>query len=185
MKKIAYGIMSISIVLIVAGSFSSFLKGLKEDHNVVLRKMDDVTVEFETFSTNTSIFEETRDELYNEILGNTYFETMFEEDQEVKNKISNYEQLVDELTKSTKKLDRLCEKTYFPKGEVNNMCINYKSIYEQVINYFVTDMNTYNENIKKYNEYEESLNSQLRLEEYKTTKKYIDYNGDKMFDGKE
>ena len=184
-KKIAYAMVCLSIVLIVAGCFSSFLKGLRADHNVVLKKMDNVEQEFESFSTNTTVFEEMRDELYNETLGNIFFETMQEEDETVKNKLSNYEQLVDALTKSTKSLDQLCEKTYFPKGEVNSMCINYKMIYEQVINYFVTDIKIYNENIEKYNEYERGLNSDLRLDRYKTNKSYIDYNNDKMFDGKE
>ena len=74
---------------------------------------------------------------------------------------------------------------YYPDGTIDSKCNNYKVIYEQVINYFVTDINNYNNNIKKYNEYQKSINSNLILNIYKTDKDYIDYNEDKIFDGKE
>lgn len=184
-RRFAYVILCLGIILIVSGSFSSFLSGLNNDHQEVLRRMDDVSSEFEAFSTNTSAFEDFRDELYNEVLGNVYYETMFETDKDVKEKVSNYENLVDQLSRGTKKLDRLCGNIYFPKSGINNMCVNYKSIYEQIVNYFVTDINIYNENIDKFNEYQKSNGSKDFVKKYKTDKKYIDYNGDKTFDGKE
>lgn len=184
-RKIAYGILCVGLVLLVSGCFSSFLISLQKDRSEVLRRMDDVGVEFETFSTNTSIFEEVRDELYNDVLGNVYYDTMFETDDTVKNKLSNYENLVDELDKNTKKLDKLCSNVYYPDSDINNKCVNYKSIYEQVINYFVTDINVYNDNVKKYNDYQKKNNSALSVKKYNTDKKFIDYNGDNVFDGKE
>ena len=58
-------------------------------------------------------------------------------------------------------------------------------MYEQVINYFVLDVDDYNENVKKYNEYQITISSTSSIKEYSTNKKYIDYNGDKTFEGKE
>ena len=184
-NKLAYGILCVGLILLISGCFSSFLISLQNDRNEVLRRMDDVGAEFEAFSANTSIFEDYRDELYNEVLGNVYYDTMFYTDDNVKNKLSNFENLVDELEKSTKKLDKLCGNVYYPKSDVNNKCSNYKSIYEQVVNYFVTDIKVYNDNVNKYNDYQKSINGVLLVEEYKTDKKYIDYNGDNIFDGKE
>ena len=184
-KRIAYGLLCVGLVLLISGCFSSFLISLQNDKSEVLRRMDDVGSEFEAFSTNTSIFEDVRDELYNEVLGNVYYDTMFDTDDSVKNKLSNYENLVDELTKSVKALDKLCDDMYYPNSEVNNMCNNYKSIYEQVVNYFVTDIKVYNDNVKKYNNYQKSISSVYSVKNYTTDKKYIDYNGDKVFDGKE
>lgn len=184
-RKIAYGILCIGLVLLISGCFSSFLISLQKDRSEVLRRMDDLDGEFETFSTNTSIFEEVRDELYNEVFGNVYYETMFDSDDSVKNKLSNYENLVDELVKNTKKLDKLCNNVYYPSSDINSKCENYKVIYEQVNNYFVTDIKVYNENVKKFNDYQKSINSAKSVKEYNTKKKYIDYNGDKEFDGKE
>lgn len=184
-RKLAYLFLSISLVMIVAGSFSSFLIGLREDHQRVLRRMDDVSGIFEGFSTNTTMFEDYRDELYTEVLGNVYYDTMYKTDETVKGKLNEYEAIVDSIKKDTKKLDSLCKHVYYPDSEVNKMCTNYKSIYEQVVNYYVTDIHTYNENVEKYNAYQDTIKKDLKIRKYHTEYDYIDYNGDKIFDGKE
>ena len=184
-KKIAMGMMTLSFILIISGGVSSFVLGLKKDKQEIYNRINDVNDEFEVFSTNTSVFESTRDELYNVVLSNVYYDTMYDEDKKVKDTISNYEHLVDELTKNTKKLDKLCNDVYYPDSKVNTKCNNYKSIYEQVVNYFIGDIKVYNDNVDKYNEYQKSNNSDLRVDKYKTDKKYIDYNNDKSYDGKE
>lgn len=185
LRKISFTIMTFSFVLMMAGGVSSFVLGLQKDREETLNRMYKVDDEFEVFSTNTSVFEEVRDELYNVVLSNVYYDTMYDDDKSVKNKLSNYENLVDELTKNTNNLDKLCNNMYYSKGATNSKCVNYKSIYEQVVNYFVSDIKVYNDNINKYNKYQEENGSSLRLAKYKTSKKYIDYNNDKKFDGKE
>ena len=164
---------SLSFVLIISGGVSSFVLGLKKDKEEILHRINEVNDEFEVFSTNTSVFESFRDELYNVVLSNVYYDTMYDEDKAVKNKLSNYENLVDELTKNTKRLNKLCDDVYYPDSKVNTKCNNYKSIYEQVVNYFISDINVYNENVVKYNEYQKNNNSDLRVDKYKTTKEYI------------
>ena len=184
-KKIAMGMMTLSFILIISGGVSSFVLGLKKDKDEIYNRINEVNDEFEVFSTNTSVFESKRDDLYNVVLSNVYYDTMYDEDNKVKNEISNYEHLVDELTKNTKKLDRLCNDVYYPDSKVNTKCNNYKSIYEQVVNYFISDIKVYNDNVNKYNEYQKENNSDLRVDKYKTDKKYIDYYNDKEYDGKE
>ena len=184
-QKIGYLLLCLSLVLIISGGFSSFLSGLEKDREEVMRRMEDVDAEFEGFNTNTGIFEEYRDNLYTEVLGNVYYETMHDTDESVKSTLSSYESIVDELGKSAKKLDVLCKNIYYPKSNKTHKCATYKSIYEQVVNYFVTDINTYNDNVLKYNEYQENINKELLVEEYHTKKQYIDYNDDGAFDGRE
>ena len=184
-RKLAYIFLTLSLVMIISGGFSSFLINLREDHQAVLRRMDDVSLLFEGFSTNTSIFEEYRESLYTEILDNMYYETMYTSDDTVKEKLHEYESIVDDIKKDVNKLDKLCGNVYYPQGDANSMCENYKSIYEQVVNYFVSDINSYNENVKKYNEYQKTVQSNLSIKKYKTDYDYIDYNGDQVFDGKE
>ena len=103
----------------------------------------------------------------------------------IKSKLSNYESLVDELENNAKKLSSLCEDVYYPDGNVNNKCFNYKSIYEQVVNFFLSDIEVYNKNVKEYNDYQTANNLTFLVKEYKSKKKYIDYNEDGVFDGKE
>lgn len=183
-KKLIIIIMTISFILIMAGGVSLFVLSLQADKNEVYSRITDVNNEFEEFSANTTIFEESRDELYNKILTNMYYDTMKQEDQKVKEELTKYEKLVDVLTKNTKAMDKLCTDVYYPDSKVNTKCMNYKSIYEQVINYFVSDINVYNKNIDDYNK-EQNDNKDNMLEKYETSKKYIDYNEDKVYDGKE
>ena len=180
-KKTVIVIMTISFILIIAGGVSLFVLGLKQDSKEVIKQMDDVNNEFEEFSTNTTIFEEKRDELYNNTLTNMFYDTIQQEDANVKKELKDYEKLVDIITKNTKTMDKLCTDVYYPDSKVNTKCKNYKSIYEQVVNYFISDINVYNKNIEEYNK-EKPDN---KVEKYNTTKKYIDYDNDKNYDGKE
>ena len=66
-RKIAYGVLTLSLILIVSGGFSSFLIGLRNDRKETLKRIDVVNDEFEIFSTNTSIFENYRDEIYADV----------------------------------------------------------------------------------------------------------------------
>ncbi len=184
-KKISYILFAISIVMIMAGGVSSFLIGLRVDKQLTNKRMLLVSDQFEEFSTETSIFEQQRDLLYEEVLSNLFFDTMQQNDLVVKNRLSNYENMVDEITKQVQEMNKLCDDVYYPDSSVNNKCSNYKGIYEQVVNYFISDINVYNENIDKFNEYQKTINSGIALKEYSTTKKFIDYNDDKQFDGKE
>ena len=70
---------------------------------------------------------------------------------------------------------------YYPDSNTNNKCSNYKVIYEQVANYFVSDIANYNKNVKQCNK---SITDN-KISIYKTNKKYIDYNNDKKYDGKD
>lgn len=184
-KKLPFILMAISFVMIVSGCVSSFVFNLRSDQQKVRSKMIEVSDSFEDFSTNTSLFEEMRDELYTNVLKSVYYDSLFQDDKLIKNKLSNYENMVDELGKQAKLLDKMCEDVYYPESSVNNKCNNYKTIYEQVVNYFVGDIILYNNNIKSYNNYQATNGSNLLLNEYKTTKKYIDYNNDKEYEGKE
>lgn len=185
MRKLANILLVLSIAFIISGGVSTFILGLKADRVETLNRMVEVNDVFEIFSANTTAFENTRDELYTEVLGNLYYDNMFASDGIIKAKLSNYESLVDELGKNAQTLKALCEDVYYPDGNVNNKCFNYKSIYEQVVNFFLSDIKVYNDNVKAYNDYQTANNLTFSVKEYKSKKKYIDYNEDGVFDGKE
>ncbi len=175
----------IGFLMIFSGCVSSFIINLKADQAVVLNRMNDVNNTFEEFSTSVSIYEEKRDLLYTEVLSNLFYDTMFNQDKIVKTRITNHEAIVNEINKKKKEMDNLCSEVYYPDSAVNNKCSNYKSIYEQVVNYFVTDIKYYNKHVDEYNTYIKGLNGTSFIEKYKTNKKYIDCNEDGKFDGKE
>ena len=67
-KKIGYLLLTLSLILIISGCFSTFLSGLRKDKENTLNMMKIVDDEFEIFSANTSIFEDYRENLYAEVL---------------------------------------------------------------------------------------------------------------------
>ena len=120
MRKIANVLLVFSVVLIISGGVSTFILGLQADRTETLSRMVEVNDVFEIFSTNTTLFENTRDELYTNVLSNLYYDNMFETDGIIKVKLNDYEKLVDELSNNAKVLNNLCEDVYYPDGNVNN-----------------------------------------------------------------
>ena len=173
------------LVLIFSGAVSIFIYNLRADQATVLKRMGTVGDEFEEFSTNVSIFEEERDGLYSEVLSNLYYDNMFVTDEPVKERLTKYENLVKEIEKKCESLNNLCSDVYYPDSNINSKCNNYKSIYEQVVNYFVTDINFYNKSIEDYNTYIKAVNPAASIKKFNTKYKFIDYNGDGKKDGSE
>ena len=136
-RKIAFIMMLVSIVMISSGLVSSLIVGLKEDKQLTRKRMDEVKLEYEDYSTMISLFEEKRDGLYGSVFNNLTYETMFANKKVMFNEVSNYEAMVDEIKKNTNKMDKLCMDVYYPDSNVNSICNNYRTIFEQVNNYFV------------------------------------------------
>ena len=184
-KKIGVLLLTISIVMIISGTVCSFVVSLKKDQEKTQQRMVVVNDSFEKFNNSVSAFELERDTLYTESLGNLYYDTLATDDSILKNKLSNYESIVDTIIKRVKTMDGLCKDVYYPDSNVNSKCSNYKLIYEQVVNYFVEDVKLYNDTIKTYNEQQVAAGNTATLVEYSTKKEYIDYNKDGVYEGKE
>lgn len=188
MKKIrnfAFALLTVSLVMVISGTVCSFVVSLSADREETQKRMVVVNDSFDDFNESVSGFELERDTLYTESLSNIYYDSLANDDAVFKNKLNNYESIVDTIVKKVKTMDGLCNDVYYPDSSVNSKCSNYKLIYEQVINYFMNDVNLYNGAIKTFNDQQASVGSTLKLEEYKTTKKYVDYNNDGVFEGKE
>ncbi len=177
--KFAYFFLGMSFLMIFGGAFSCYIDGLKKDHEMVNTRIVDVNNTYEELTTNVSLFEDEREKLYGTSLKETYFDSFYSTNKEIIEKLSNFEAMVSEIEKKTKVMDNLCD-TYYMDANANNKCSNYKLIYEQVNNYFVGDIKTYNKNVIAYN----SVNVN-RVNVYQTSRNYIDYNKDKSFDGKD
>ena len=184
-RKISFIMILVSIFMITSGCLSSLILGLKEDKKMTNMRMEEVDLEYEDYSTMVSLFEEERDSIYENVFTKITYENMYSNNKYITNKLSNYEAMVDEMHKNINKLDKLCDDMYYPKSSVNSICNNYKIIYEQVNNYFVMDIDTYNENIDKYNEYIKGVDPNLVLKKYNTKKKYTDFDKDGEIIGKD
>ena len=180
LKKFSFTLMTFGFVLIVAGAVSTFVLGLQEDRKAFYKKIDDANDTLEMFKTNVGAFDVMRGELYKALFATDYFTIMYQNDKEIKSKLSNYEHLVDELTQNIDYLDEVCSTTYY-KNDFYSKCGKYEGTYERVVNNFVFDIQVYNSNVMQYNQ----TNSFYQVKQYNTTKSYIDYNNDSFYEGKE
>lgn len=167
-------------MMIISGTVCSFVISLKADREKTQARMVVVKDSFEEFNTSVTAFELTRDTLYTESLGNLFYDTLAANDVKVKEKLSNYESIVDDVVKHVKVMDGLCKDVYYPDSDINSKCSNYKIIYEQVANYFMEDIKLYNTTVETFNAQQRGVT----LVKYDTKKKYVDYNKDKVFEGR-
>lgn len=171
----------VAIILIIGIFTISIIKDKKKTKET----MSLIEKEYQTFEQDIEAFNTKRDEIYSEIFVETYYDTIKGKYQVWNNQLNEYEKKVDSVINNSKNLQKYCNGIYYSKPEINQNCNNFSSLYEEMINSFVTDINEYNKIIKDYNEYLQESNSQETLNFYKTTKKYLDYNKDKKYSGKE
>lgn len=179
-KKIGVLLLTVSIIMIISGTVCSFIVSLKDNKEKTQARMIEVKNSYEDFNASVLAFETQRTTLYTDFLGNIDYNSLVTNDLLLKEKLNNYESIVDDVIKYVSTMDSLCDDVYYPDSEVNNICSNYKLVYEQVVNYFMDDITLYNTAINKL-----IVSGNFgSLIEYKTDKEYIDYNGDRVFEGK-
>lgn len=178
----------VGITCIIWGLITMFISSVKKDQKEMNARMDTIIKKYDEFSKNIENFNKKRDEIHQGFLDNIYYETMEKSDTEYKNKLYDYEKLVSNISKNSKVLRNYCQEgIYYSSSDVNSKCIAFKQGYEEMVNSFVSDVDLYNDNIKKYNEWlaTENKTDALKLESYETKKVYIDYNKDGKYSGKE
>ena len=185
MKKLSVILFIMGFLLIFSGLGVGFIADLNKDREATLLRMEDVKNEYRNFSNSVDSFNDIRNSLYLTVFEDVYFDTMASNDMTVKQTFADYETSVNSVSETVKKLSGLCGDIYFFNDSVNEKCSSFSSVYEQIVNAFVTDVRLYNNNILQYNQYQSDLGTNNVLEDYITEKKYIDYNNDKEYEGKE
>ena len=172
-------------LMICAGFVSSLVVSVKEDQVATKQRTVEVADVYKKFSETVDNFNDLRNDLYSTYFDQLYYDTLSQIDANVQQALKNYEVAVDDVSKSANNMKSMCGDIYFTDTSTNNKCSSYSSVYEQIVNAFVSDVNLYNKSLDSYNKYQKELNSGLSLNKYKTSKKFIDYNNDKKYEGKE
>ncbi len=185
-KKIVI-LVVIGVTCIIWGFITLFISSVKKDQREMNARMDVIIKDYTKFNSNLEKYSLKRDEIHQNFLDTIYYETLGNNDTQYKNKLYEYEKIVTDISKSTKKLREYCkEGIYYSKSDVNSKCNSFKQGYEEMINTFVEDINLYNSNLNQYNDWldNEGKTDSVKLDNYKTSKKYIDYNKDGKYAGK-
>ena len=169
-----------SIVLIIGILITWFIISINNDKKKTLKRMDNIVSQYDKFKESVLEFNDNREKIYNEMFNDLYLDTIKSNYGVWISKLSEYEKFVDKVNKESFDLKKQCKNVYYPNQEINNKCRAFIIAYEEVNNYFVSDVDLFNRNIDSYNNEEESS-----LDKYKTKKIYIDFDGDKKYRGKE
>ncbi len=171
------------ISLILSGLIGNLVISFKKDKTATNARMILTNKEYGNFLEASNKFNMMRDNLYMNVFSEMYYDTIRENINDYYEKLKEYESLVDDTTKAVKELDKYCKNVYYSSAKTNTKCSDYKELYEQVVNCFVYDVTQINDNIKSYNKQQE--NKENILSEYQHNKKFIDYNKDKKYLGKD
>ncbi len=187
-KKHILILVLLGILSIVIGLTLMFITNIKEDQQQLNNNISKINKDYAGFKKDIEEVNKTRDELHKNILDTVYYESFESSENEYKKALYNYEKTVTDISKNYANLKGYCEVgIYYSSSDANSKCNAFNLGYEQLINTFVDDINMYNNNVKKYNNWldEQQNTTSKKLEGYKTKKTYIDYNKDGEYSGKE
>ena len=184
-KKLGIMIL-IGFLLIVIGIISYIVINYNDDQAEVRKRMETVRDSYEAFKTDVESFNSIRDNIYNSVItDNMYYQTLKDNDASFKELYKSYSDSLDKIDKDYMKVKDKCINVLHPEADVNNKCEAIVSSYEEVVNTYISDVNNYNNLITSYNKWLSDTNSSdVKLEEIKLDRDYIDINGDREYNGR-
>lgn len=187
MKK---GLIVILIVILIIGGIFTFawiwFDGLKDDSAFTKVKMDEVLEAYPKFNKEVDNFSALRNQLY-EYKDGLYLETFRDNADAWNNFMNDYKNEIMKVENEAEILKKNCELEY---GDVNvrSKCTRFKVDYEAAQNYYISDVNMYNEMVKDYEKYNAENGNKFKVinrASYGKYDDYIDYDEDGKFFGKE
>lgn len=172
-------------IILIASIITYFVISFNNDRKETLNKMELISTSYEEFKKDVLEFNRVRQDLYNNVFNGIYYDTLRVNYDIWNNKLSNYEDIIDDINDKNNFLEKHCDGIYYPDQDINNKCNAFSIAYEEVNNSFVYDIELFNKNISNYNEYVGEQANINKLDLYKTDKTYIDYDGDEEYIGKE
>ena len=178
-------ILALGFILIVVGIILYLVLTYQDNQNEVKKRMETVTSLYTDFREHVDAFNDKRNEVYQTVMQDMYYQTLQEKDAEFKALYTAYEETVDVINDDYDQLKDKCINVLYPDVSVNNKCEAFVIGYEQVINTFVSDVAIYNQNIADYNTWAQGNNVTQTLTPYETDQDFIDINGDREYNGRE
>ncbi len=183
LKVIGIVFIIIVILFVLAWIWAS---GLKEDQKETKKTMKLVLDSYDNFNNRVEEFSDFRNKFY-EMKEDLFLETLSEKASEWNDFMDKYAESISEVEKASSNLKENCEIKY---GDVNtnSKCTAFKANYEAAHNYYISDIKLYNGLIDDYNKWnseEGGKYSQVEKGKYPVYKKYIDFDKDGEYFGKE
>lgn len=183
----------ISIVFIILGC-ASLTTGVvlriidQNKHNKALTSLKTSIIEdYEVFKVKIESFSTERTAVYEGLNKITYLTELPVNYESLVSEYTKYENTVNEIDESSKDLKVNCFKQEYNETEITNKVSAFTINYEQAINYYIQDVEKFNEKVRSYNDWVQNTqvtNVYKPLEEFKSSyTEYVDVNGDGIYNG--
>lgn len=179
------GVVLIFIVIMLIGAFI-WVDGLMKDQAKTKKTMKVVLKSYDNFNNRVEEFSDIRNKFY-ELKEELYLETLSQNVDGWNDFMNKYAENIKEVEKASKNLKNNCFIKY-GDVETNSKCTAFKANYEAAMNYYITDVKVYNKLVDEYDKWNEEQggeNAKLNKADYPVYKKYIDFDKDGEYFGKE
>ena len=186
-KKKGIILIIISILLIFIGVIVSVITSMNESKKEMDTKIQSIEESYNVFQPLTEDFQAQRKSYVQTVVVDLFYESVEENYTVWIDEIKEYHQVVDKIIGAAQPLNELCIGQEYIDGDTINRCNAYINNYETVMNYFVKDMNEFNEFLEEYKtSYETENNSEIISYKLDSEKyNYVDVNDDGKFIGKD
>ena len=173
----------VGALLVFLGSLMFVINLIQTQNQEIETKENQLETYYKEFNELASQFADKRMEYTKAVVENMYYESVHDEYDNWIKEMKAYHGFVDQILTTAKPLENLCIEQVYTKEDLKNDCDTYVINYETVMNYFVKDVNEFNDFIDDYNsKYSASISIyELDNNQYN----YLDVNDDGKFIGKD
>jgi len=184
-KKFSVIVSIIGSICLVTGSGLLIVNQANQEKEFANIK-NSIVNDYENFKVKIESFSEERTNIYENLNKISYLTELPANYDNLISEYSKYEQTLNEIENASKDLKINCFEYKFVETDINNKVSAFTINYEQAVNYYIQDVEKFNEKVRSYNEWIQNtqLTSGKVLEEYQSSyKDYVDVNGDGIYNG--
>lgn len=183
MKRHAFLVAVFGILLVSAGCLSSFVKSFAKDINDTKQNIDIIENKYKTFKGLLQSFNGDREIVFTDIFNNMFIENLESNYDNWVIKLQDYEKTANKIFSYKDFLIDSCNNIIYNDSDIQSKCDSMLISYETANNYYVKDINKWNEFVNSYNLSLEDELYKRNLFDLKT-RNYIDFNDDGEYLGK-
>ena len=182
MKRHALLVAVFGVLLVGSGFITSFVQSFAKDVNDTKNEMKVIKEKYDNLKDLLQSFNGDREIVYNDLFNNMFIENLESNYDSWIIKLQDYEVTANKIFGYKEFLQDNCSDIIYNDSDVQSKCDSMLISYETANNYFVKDINKWNEFVNNYN-------NQLEDELYKRSlfdlkRDYIDFNDDGEYLGK-
>lgn len=151
MKKMSITLFVVAVALIMVGNSLIVYQVVAKESTNVKEIEKTLVADLENFKNQIDSFTNARDEYSNNVEINMFPETFEEEYENWIIEIDKYTAVLDKIDSSSKNLKKNCIDHHYSDTNVKNKCDAFNTAYETIVNYYVTDITSFNNNLDELN----------------------------------